>query len=56
MSIRKKQASAASENNEAERNINKSRGFSPELFEERVEVNLEPFHAQISALAQMMDD
>ena len=30
-------------------------GFSPELVEERIKASLEPLHAQISALTEMMD-
>ena len=29
--------------------------FSPEMVVERIKVNLEPLHAQISALTEMMD-
>ena len=32
-----------------------SRGFSPDVIEERIKANLEPLHAQISALREMMD-
>ena len=33
----------------------KIRGFSPEVVDERIKASLEPLHAQISALAEMMD-
>ena len=45
---------------EAEIHANKiidgtSTGFSPDMIEERIKPNLEPFHAQISALTEVMD-
>ena len=29
--------------------------FSPDIFDERIKVNLEPLHAQISVLTEMID-
>ena len=44
----------ASESNEAERSDETSMVFSPDLVQEMIKANLEPVHAQISALTQMM--
>ena len=38
-----------------ERNDGASASFSPEMIEERIKANVEPLHAQISALTEMMD-
>ena len=48
------------ENTEAETGIiegseENSSSFSPELVNERIKASLEPLHAQISALTEMMD-
>ena len=38
-----------------EQNDENSARFSPDMIEERIKANLEPLHAQISALTEMMD-
>ena len=38
-----------------EQNDENSARFSPDIIEEKIEANLEPLHAQISAVAGMMD-
>ena len=55
MSAHEEQSTVASEPNEAEQNDGTSSGCSADLIEERIKANLEPLHAQISSLVQMMD-
>ena len=39
----------------SEQNYQTNTRFSPDMIEERIKANLEPLHAQISALTEMMD-
>ena len=55
MSAHEEKSTTASKSNAAKRNNEISTGFSPDLIEERIKANLEPLHAQISTLTQMMD-
>ena len=55
MSAQEEQSTAASESNAAKRISRTSTEVSPELFKERIKANLEPLHAHITALTQMMN-
>ena len=54
LSAHEEQTTTTFEMNESERNIETTTGFSPEMIEEKIKANLEPLHAQISTLTQMM--
>ena len=55
MSAQDEQSTAASEPNLAERISKTNADFSDDSIEDRIKANLEPIHAQITVLAQMMD-
>ena len=55
VSTDEEQTAAAAGLNEAERNHEINTRFSANLIEERIKASLEPLHAQIFALKQMMD-
>ena len=56
MSALEEQSTAASEPNAAERITETSIEFFPDVIEEKSKADLEPPHAQISALIRMMDN
>ena len=55
MSAHEYQSAAASELNAVVQSNETALKFSPELLHEKIKTNLEPLHAQIPALTQMMD-
>ena len=55
MSSHEKDTTVAAEMNATEGNDGTSICFSPDMIQERIKTNLEPLHAKILALTQMMD-
>ena len=55
MSAHEKQSNAASESHKSVGIDKSSTGFAPNVIEERIKANLEPLHAQVSTLTQMMN-
>ena len=55
MSAHEEEVTGEVEADATEGNERNSIGFSPDLVDERIKASLEPLHAQISALTEMMD-